>query len=124
MKEKLLTIHTECVIDSAHRLDGYKGKCKHVHGHSWLLRVWFRGSLLSIDEVGILVDFGIVKDIKEELDHKMINDMLDFNPTAENMSVYIYKFLKAKLVGKNIDVKIRLYETAVLKKTYCEYGDF
>jgi len=120
---KTLLLHTETVIDSCHHLEGYNGKCSNKHGHSWKLEVWFKGTPILKDDVGILVDFGIIKDIKEKLDHKDLNEVLNFNPTAENLSEWIYNFIKKK-VAKDIEIKIRLYETYVGKKTWCEWGDW
>jgi len=120
-----LTLHTEVALDSCHRLEGYDGKCKNLHGHTWFVEIWFRGDSKLKDEVGIMVDFGIVKELKEKLDHKNLNEVLSFNPTAENLTEWIYDWLHTKFhPGQNIGVKVRVYETAVDKKTYCEGGDF
>ena len=118
-----LTLHTEVAIDSAHYLEGYNGKCAHMHGHTWKIELWFKGDSSLKDNVGILVDFGIVKELKELLDHKVINIEINQNPTAENLTEYIYKYIKSK-IDKQIQVKVRVYETYVEKKTYCEGGDF
>jgi len=118
-----LTLHTETTIDSCHQLVGYNGKCKNWHGHTWLVKVWFKGDSKLVDDVGILVDFGIVNEVKEWLDHKKVNDVIQGNPTAENISQIIYNYIKDK-IKEGIKVKVRLYETAVLKKTYCECGDW
>ena len=118
-----LTLHTETFIDSCHRLDGYNGKCKNLHGHTWKIECWFRGDSSLKDKVGILVDFGIVKKIHDKLDHLNLNDILGYNPTAENLTEWIYKNIK-KNIDKKIKLKVRVYETAVGKETYCEGGDF
>lgn len=121
----ILTLYTETVIDSSHQLRGYDGKCANTHGHSWKISLWIRGDEVKKDKVGILFDFGNVKDIKEELDHKFLNDIPPFdkiNPTAENISKYIYTKLKDQ--RPELGFKIRVYETAVGKETYCELGDF
>lgn len=118
-----IKLHTETVIDSAHKLEGYDGLCSNLHGHSWKIDLWFKGDIKDVDDVGILVDFTIVKELKEQLDHKYINDVVKVNPTAENLIGWIYNFIKQK-IGNNIEVKIRLYETAVGKETWCEGGDF
>lgn len=118
-----IKLYTETTIDSAHRLQGYDGKCNRVHGHTWLLKVWFKGDDILCDDVGILVDFGIVKEIKDKLDHYYINDVIDKNPTAENLTKWIYDYIKNK-IHSSIEVKVRLYETAIGKETWCERGDF
>ena len=118
-----LLLHTETTIDSCHKLEHYNGKCSQLHGHTWKLEIWFKGDSMHIDKVGILVDFGIVKEIKEVLDHKYLNDIIMVNPTAENLTKWIYTFIKQK-INKKIKCKVRIYETAVGKLTWCEGGDF
>jgi 6-pyruvoyltetrahydropterin/6-carboxytetrahydropterin synthase len=119
----LLTLHTETTIDSAHCLNGYEGKCKQVHGHTWLIEIWIRGRYEDRDEVGILWDFGNIKRISDTLDHKMINDVIGMNPTAENLSWWIYGYCHDS-TKKELSFKVRVYETAVKKETWCEIGDF
>lgn len=120
-----LTLHTETTIDSCHKLEGYDGKCCQLHGHTWKVELWFKGDTINLDEVGILVDFGIVKELKEMLDHKYLNDVIKKNPTAENLSQWIYAWLDEKLGLHHTTIrhKVRLYETAVDKLTWCECGE-
>lgn len=123
MNKDIITLYTEEVIDSCHNLVGYPGKCINQHGHSWLISCWFRGHKKLKNKIGILVDFGIVKEIKDKLDHTNINDVLVANPTAENITEWIYNYLKKK-VQYGVQIKVRVYETCVRKETYCEMGDF
>jgi len=118
-----LKLHTEIVIDSCHHLEGYNGKCSNLHGHSWLIELWFEGDSIFKDKVGILVDFGIVKDLKNTIDHRNLNEIFNINPTAENMTEYIYDYIKCK-INKNIKVKVKVHETVIGKSTWCEGGDF
>ena len=69
-------------ISAAHRLKlSYESKCSTLHGHNWIITVECRSRELNAD--GMVVDFTKVKrDIMETLDHKVINDVLPFNPTA------------------------------------------
>ena len=124
-----IKLHTETVIDSAHQLKGYNGLCSNVHGHSWFIDIWIQGDSNQLNKDGILFDFGNVKNIKETLDHKFINDYPRFdvdkggvNPTAENLSMYIYEMLHS--FDQLLQYKVRLYETKVGKETWCEVGDF
>ena len=117
-----MILFTEIVIDSAHRLEGYKGACVRTHGHSWLLKIWVKGDDAQKDKVGILFDFKNINKIKDMLDHQIINDVIDENPTAENISRFIFE--KLKEMRPELKFKVRLYETAVLKHTYCERSDF
>jgi len=118
-----LTLHTETVIDSCHHLEGYDGKCARQHGHTSKIEAWFRGESNKVDGVGILVDFGILKEIKNKLDHFDLNEVIGKNSTAETMCQWIYTQLKGR-VKMDIEVKVRYYETAVEKDTWCECGDW
>lgn len=128
-----LTLHTETFIDSAHYLTGYDGPCCRLHGHTWRVRVWISGDSDRRDHVGIMFDFGKVKQIKDLLDHQIINIVMDFdeslpdntrdrNPTAENLTMWIYDQLKRN--DPDLCFKVRVYETSIGKETYCEGGDF
>lgn len=121
-----LTLHTETVIETAHHLEGYEGACSRKHGHSTRIRLWFRGDSNALQDIGILVDFGIVKTLKDQLDHKDLNELPGFegNPTAENMSMYVYNFICKQIDHGAIKVAVRYYETAIGKETYCDCGDF
>lgn len=120
-----LILHTELVIDSCHELKGYNGQCSRKHGHSWFIEIWIKGNSLQKDKDGIIFDFGNVKKIKEKYDHFYLNDISPFdkiNPTAENLTEQIYSELKSE--KPDLKFKVRIYETYVGKKTYCEGGDF
>jgi 6-pyruvoyltetrahydropterin/6-carboxytetrahydropterin synthase len=119
--ENKITLYTETVIDSCHNLNGYLGKCLYKHGHSWLIQLWIQGDDSQKDNVGILFDFGNIKSIQEYLDHKDLNTLKAFeniNPTAENISLFILQQLKE--INRELSYRVRVYETAVLKKTYCQ----
>ncbi len=119
--EKNILLYTETVIDSCHRLEGYSGQCKNLHGHSWLIKVWIEGNDEQKDEVGILFDFGNIKKIKDMLDHQYLNDLPIFqgvNPTAENISLFLLNLLVE--MDNRLAYRIRVYETAVGKETYCQ----
>ena len=117
-----ITLFTETAIDSCHKLEGYDGLCRNMHGHTWLVQVWVRGSSSDCDEVGILFDFGKVKQLTQDMDHVYLNDVLGKNPTAENLVIHLYERLKDAY--PYLEFKVRLYETAVLKKTWAEVGDW
>ena len=77
-------------ISSAHRLSlPYQSKCTSLHGHNWIVTVYCKAEKLNTD--GMVVDFSRIKSvIVDQLDHKVINDVLgDINPTAENLAYWI-----------------------------------
>lgn len=76
-------------ISAAHRLKlPYESPCTNLHGHNWKIKVFLRSEALN-DE-GMVMDFKQIKEkIKKRLDHKVLNEELDFNPTAENLAKFI-----------------------------------
>ena len=76
-------------VAGAHKLTlDYESKCQNLHGHNWIIEVECKSEKLN--QNGMLVDLPhIKKAIHERLDHKYINDIVDFNPTAENIAKWV-----------------------------------
>lgn len=76
-------------ISAAHRLLlDYASQCTAMHGHNWRITVACRAK--ELDANGMVTDFSVIKrNIKERLDHKVLNDVLPFNPTAENLARWV-----------------------------------
>lgn len=110
-------------FDAAHALHGYPGECCKLHGHTWDIEVVVRGN--DLDEVGIVYDFKTLKSdlgaVLEPLDHAYLNDVPPFdatNPTAENLSRYIFEQLQGR-VGTPVRVlEVAVWESPVAKITY------
>ncbi len=76
-------------ISAAHRLSlDYESKCSALHGHNWIITVHCRARELNAD--GMVEDFTNIKAlISNRLDHANLNEVLPFNPTAENIARWI-----------------------------------
>ena len=110
----------------AHNLRGYKGKCEGLHGHNWKVEARFES--LFLDDIGIAVDFKILKSrlkkVLGDLDHAHLNKLKAFkrdNPSAENIAKYIFDRLKSSIRNKNLFVKsVSVWESGFSCATYYE----
>ncbi len=83
-------------ISAAHKLKlDYVSKCSNLHGHNWIIDVYLRSE--TLDNNGMVMDFTEIKEkITKKFDHQIINEIVDFNPTAENLAKYICDLLAPK----------------------------
>ena len=83
-------------FSSAHFLNNYKGKCENMHGHTFTIEINLK--VEKLDKAGISVDFVEIKKYLDRLlpDHKVLNEMYDFSPSAENLSKFFYYKIKKK----------------------------
>lgn len=89
-------------VAGAHKLDlPYRSKCSNLHGHNWIIKVTMESEELT--EYGMVMDFTHIKRlIHDPLDHSNLNDIFDFNPTAENIAYWIHKQLTGEFDGINV----------------------
>ena len=99
-------------ISAAHRLNlSYESKCQNLHGHNWHVTIYCKAEELNKD--GMVCDFThIKKAIHEKLDHQYLNDILPFNPTAENMARWMCEQIPTcyKVSVQESDGNIAVYE--------------
>ncbi len=128
----------EFQFEMAHALWNYDGKCKNIHGHTYILYVTVIGEPIN-DSVnpknGMVMDFGDLKKIiKENIldthDHYVAinknsphNDIKfenynieqiqrkNYQPTCENMVIEFAEIIKSKLPDNIKLHSVRLFET-------------
>ncbi|MBR6945783.1 MAG: 6-carboxytetrahydropterin synthase QueD [Prevotella sp.] len=76
-------------ISAAHRLQlDYESKCNNLHGHNWVITIYCKSK--ELDRNGMVVDFTHIKKlVKGQLDHKLLNDVIPCQPTAENIARWL-----------------------------------
>ncbi len=119
-----------------HRIVGHQGKCRHLHGHNYVVLLHAE-AIEGLDDVGRVVDFSVLKNvvgtwIDDCWDHGMVlwkSDelavrlqdwhlfemrlyRLPTNPTAENMAEYLLYHFDGPLATYGVRlVKVELWET-------------
>jgi len=138
-----------CYLDMAHRIKDHKGKCRFLHGHTWMIELSLSNKHdNSLDELGILIDFGVIKQkffdpIQRDFDHscilskgddciepggRLIEDLnicyMDFKITAETLAKYFYEFAVSRFKSfSQIHVDyVRVYEQLHPTISYAEYS--
>lgn len=121
---------------AGHRLLGYNGKCRNLHGHSFVAEVCV--SAQHVDKMGFVVDFTSIshwlKDwIDTHWDHALIINrqdtkllkflksidktkyyLLDANPTTENMAKHLYTQMHTLFIPSSPRIEIswvRIWES-------------
>lgn len=95
-------IYKEFHFEAAHTLPNHDGKCRRLHGHSFIGRVYVKGTAL-IDagpKRGMIMDYGDLKQfirplVDEHLDHYDLNESTGLtDPTSEALAKWIYERLE------------------------------
>lgn len=142
-----IRITREFTFEMAHALWNYDGACRNIHGHSYRLFVTISG--IPLDDpgnpkFGMVLDFKdlkalIKRPIVDFFDHSLVvyrktdEDLLanvrkmyenvhvfDFQPTCENLLVYIVRKIKKTLPEGLRLSAVKLYETAT---SYAEWHE-
>ena len=129
-----ITCTRKIEFDAAHRVMEHENKCQYLHGHRYVVEATFESN--SLDDLGRVIDFGKIKEIlgtwiDENWDHNAILNIKDqdlgknietitkqkvyylpYNPTAENLALYLLREICPKLFPNNAKCcKIKIYET-------------
>lgn len=145
LRMKKVRVSKEFHFEMAHALLNYDGLCRHIHGHSYILFVTIIGEPIedSLDKkLGMVMDFADLKTIVkapivDHFDHSLVihkeakkflpdtpSDMydkvhlMDFQPTCENLVVYIAEKIGTSLPAGIELFSVKLYETAT---SYAEW---
>lgn len=135
----IIRLTKEFSFEMAHVLEGYDGLCSQIHGHSYRLFVTVKGTPLadlSDPKLGMVMDFGLLKEIINRLivskyDHALmmretassaalINTLrtsferiiaVPFQPTCENLiAVFAAAIIPELPLGVTLH-SLRLHET-------------
>ncbi len=110
-----ISITKKFTFEAAHQLPNHDGKCKNLHGHSYVLEVTVSGPIIQEgSKEGMVIDFKDVSEIVDreiitQWDHQYLNDILPFVTTAENLATEAFERLQKS--GMPV-TKIILWETA------------
>jgi len=81
-------------FQAAHFLKDYNGKCERIHGHTFIVEVHVK--VEKLNKTGIGIDFIEIKNTLNKIlpDHELLNEIYDFNPSAENLAKHFFQELK------------------------------
>jgi len=103
-------------FQAAHFLKEYKGKCEKLHGHTFQVEVAIE--VHNLDAAGLGIDFTLIKRTLAGIlpDHTLLNEVYDFNPSAENLARRLFVELKKSFPVKDVTV----WESEDASATYAE----
>lgn len=140
-----IRVTKEFMLDMAHALWGYDGKCKNIHGHSYKLEVTIIGDTINdinSPKNGMVIDFTLLKSIINEAiidkfdhtlvlnsksPHKELKDnklgfenivLVPYQPTCENLLIDFAEKIKDTLPDEVSLHKLKLSETV---NSYAEW---
>lgn len=135
-----LLLTKEFRFEASHQLPNHPGKCRNLHGHSWVLEVTVRGEL--DESTGMVMDYGDIKaavqPIVDRLDHQHLGNgfvnvifgtknmamslkstvegLAITHPTSENLLIWIAEQLPADFPWSFLKIKETCTSQAILSR--------
>jgi 6-pyruvoyltetrahydropterin/6-carboxytetrahydropterin synthase len=116
---------------AAHRQLGYPGRCRFVHGHTWKGEFIVATEAFPRDELDMALDFGDLKAIMRNMDHKIIVTESDLQfmdpkefepdgivvirgrgPSVENVAYHCFEnivhHIRTKFPNRGLDYRVQV----------------
>lgn len=96
----MYTITKEFHFSASHTLDTLPDEhpCRRMHGHNYVVIVELQAEKLN--EHSFVIDYGSLSVFKAWLDarfdHKHLNNVVAFSPTAENLARYFFNWFQTQ----------------------------
>lgn len=132
-----VSVHRYHDISCGHRVVGHEGKCRFLHGHNYRIHFFCASDTASLDAIGRVIDFGVIKSalcewLEDRWDHRMLlwdQDpqehifehmegivFVPFNPTAENLGLHLLNVVGPhQLAGTGV----RLFKVVIDETRKC-----
>lgn len=111
----MYSITKDFAWSASHVLDGLPDDhpCARLHGHNYIARVRLEAD--DLDAVGFVVDFGELRFVGDYIDthfdHRHLNDVLPFNPTAEHLAEHLAGITRRGVPREGLLVEVSISET-------------
>ncbi|HEX9030571.1 MAG TPA: 6-carboxytetrahydropterin synthase QueD [Streptosporangiaceae bacterium] len=120
---KTFTLRKRFTFEAAHFLPDHDGKCRRLHGHSWVGWVEVAADVLQEDgpKRGMVVDYGDISAVVSSmvgsyLDHYCLNETLPVPvTTSEAVAEWIYHHLRSSGLSPSA---VTIEETCTSSCTY------
>ena len=108
-------------FSASHILEGLPEEhpCSRLHGHNYCVELLLESE--TLDDVGFIVDYNELKEfdelLRERYDHRHLNDVVPFQPSAELLARHFYQMAKERWPQIH---SVKLSETGTTLAEYFE----
>lgn len=121
----MFTLQKRFTFEAAHQLPHHDGKCRRLHGHSWVGWVEVKGEHLEASgpKSGMVMDFADLSAairplVEDRLDHYFLNESLMLeSPTSEAIAKWLFDELRLRGVPVT---SVAIEETCTSRCVYQE----